>query len=72
MLSQTGHPTSSSEDTIADRGCAEEKVGEAPESDGPREPRAVLAADFGLLTFARREGTGEWDYPWDLTGGLYR
>lgn len=42
--------------------------------DGPQ-PQvtpAVVVADFGLLTFSRREGTGEWDYPWDLTGGLYR
>lgn len=30
------------------------------------------AADFGLLTFKREEGSGEWNYPWDLTGGLYR
>lgn len=29
-------------------------------------------ADFGLLTFVRAEGSGEWNYPWDLTGGLYR
>lgn len=35
-------------------------------------PVGFAVADFGLLTFARGEGTGEWDYPWDLTGGLYR
>lgn len=34
--------------------------------------RSTIAADFSVLTFARKEGTGEWDYPWDLTGGLYR
>lgn len=32
----------------------------------------TVAADFGLLTFCRDEGTGEWNYPWDLTGSLYR
>lgn len=37
-----------------------------------RHPPVVTAAEFGLLTFARAQGTGEWDYPWDLTGGLYR
>ncbi|CAN0298631.1 unnamed protein product, partial [Ectocarpus sp. 12 AP-2014] len=37
-----------------------------------RHPPVVAAAEFGLLTFARAQGTGEWDYPWDLTGGLYR
>ena len=37
-----------------------------------RQPPRMPMADFGLLTFARGEGTGEWDYPWDLTGGLYR
>ncbi|CAM9313989.1 unnamed protein product, partial [Hapterophycus canaliculatus] len=42
--------------------------------DGLRRPATptVVVAEFGLLSFARREGTGEWDYPWDLTGGLYR
>ena len=34
--------------------------------------RPMVAADFSLLTFARNEVTGEWNYPWDLTGGLYR
>lgn len=38
---------------------------EAVEGDQP-------VADFGLLAFTREEGSGEWDYPWDLTGGLYR
>ncbi|CAM9450282.1 unnamed protein product [Ectocarpus sp. 13 AM-2016] len=37
-----------------------------------RHPPVVAAAEFGLLTFTRAQGTGEWDYPWDLTGGLYR
>lgn len=32
----------------------------------------VQAAQFSVLTFVRGEGSGEWDYPWDLTGGLYR
>ncbi|CAM9163920.1 unnamed protein product [Choristocarpus tenellus] len=31
-----------------------------------------LQADFDILTFSREEGSGEWDYPCDLTGGLYR
>lgn len=35
-------------------------------------PASSAAADFELLMFVRGEGTGEWDYPWDLTGGLYR
>ncbi|CAM9972152.1 unnamed protein product [Ectocarpus sp. 8 AP-2014] len=37
-----------------------------------RHAPVVAAAEFGLLTFTRAQGTGEWDYPWDLTGGLYR
>eukprot|EP00903_Cladosiphon_okamuranus_P010619 g10042.t1 len=71
----TVQPSGGIEGEIDGRGfAAGERVGGAPESDGPRERqrRSVLVADFGLLTFTRQEGTGEWDYPWDLTGGLYR
>lgn len=39
---------------------------EAGLDDGP------AVAVFDLLTFKREEGSGEWNYPWDLTGGLYR
>lgn len=42
------------------------------EGHGVDRPLSVAAADFGVLTFVRGEGTGEWNYPWDLTGGLYR
>lgn len=74
QCSLTVHSSGGSEDAVDDRGLTGGSVGGASESDGPRERqgRAVLAADFGLLTFIRDEGTGEWDYPWDLTGGLYR
>ncbi|CAM9623936.1 unnamed protein product, partial [Discosporangium mesarthrocarpum] len=37
-----------------------------------REEGVLPMADFDILTFVRSEGSGEWDYPWDLTGGLYR
>jgi len=63
----------------AGRGDADDerrRSAEGGASDGgksrQRQPPAVVAADFGLLTFVREEGTGEWNYPWDLTGGLYR
>lgn len=79
--SLAGHPGSSSssssscrEEANDDRRTPGDKVGGACEYDETREQQrhAILAADFGLLTFTREEGTGEWDYPWDLTGGLYR
>lgn len=70
----TRHHGSGSEVTNDARHSAGEKVSGASENDETREKerQAVLVAEFGLLTFAREEGTGEWDYPWDLTGGLYR
>lgn len=49
-------------------GCAEEKVGGC----GEERRQLPVAANFDLLTISREEGTGEWNYPWDLTGGLYR
>jgi glycosyltransferase involved in cell wall biosynthesis len=36
----------------------------------PREQ--ILGFDADILNFRRSDGTGDWDYPWDLTGGLYR
>lgn len=59
-----------------ERRAAKDETPAAGDGDGPLRQATttspVTVADFGLLTFARREGTGEWDYPWDLTGGLYR
>lgn len=49
--------------------CSSTETGHICEEDGGR---STVAAEFSVLTFARKEGTGEWDYPWDLTGGLYR
>lgn len=46
--------------------------GEKGPSEGKDGTELESVADFDLLTFARGEGTGEWNYPWDLTGGLYR
>ncbi|CAM9333384.1 unnamed protein product [Pylaiella littoralis] len=56
-------------------GGEDEKVGRSGcEKAQTRAIAAVgfAAADFDLLVFDRAGGTGEWDYPWDLTGGLYR
>ena len=56
-----------------EKGPSEGKDGAGLEGRMLRQRHPPLsAADFNLLTFARGEGTGEWDYPWDLTGGLYR
>eukprot|EP00752_Nemacystus_decipiens_P002571 g2409.t1 len=70
--SSSSSGSSSSEDAMASRDPGQEKVGVEPTDGEARKRLAGLAADFGLLTFTREEGTGEWDYPWDLTGGLYR
>lgn len=70
----TGRHGSGREDVNDERQHAGEEADGASENDEVRERRrhAILAAEFGLLTFSREEAMGEWDYPWDLTGGLYR
>lgn len=57
---------------LSSRVTAQRGQRDRPGSESPRRLSCAIAADLDLLTFSRDEGSGEWNYPWDLTGGLYR